>query len=90
MFRYKNLPAAFSFQIIWCVAWIITIFSYGYKGFIFAAILGALRPLILKMETAQAEERPWKNVLPYTIICSNHYVLLNYLFLYNLYIPIIT
>jgi len=70
MFRYKNLPHAFSYQIIWCLIWAILIFLYGYKGFIFM-IFGALRPLVLKMEPISMEEKPWKMnylILLYTVI----------------------
>ena len=70
MFRYKDLPLAYSFQIIFCFIWMVMIFLYGYIGFFFM-IFGALRPLVLKMEPVLMEGKPWKMyylILLYTVI----------------------
>jgi len=81
MFKYKNLPVAFSFQIIWCLIWTILIFIFGYKGFMFI-VVGALRPLVLKKEPISKDETPWKQyylILLYSVVTTSFLIILFYL-----------
>ena len=81
MFRYKNLPLAFAFQIIWCLTWTFMIYLFGYKGFIFM-IVGAIRPLVFKMEPVSDYETHWKQnylTLLYSVITFAGIIILLYI-----------
>ena len=81
MSRYKNLPLAYAFQIIWCFTWTFMIYLFGYKGFIFL-VVGAIRPLVLKMEPISNYEIHWKQnylILLYSVITFSSSIILFYL-----------
>jgi hypothetical protein len=59
MWRYKNLPVAYAFQIIWGLIWIALIFLFGYKGNIIIMCV-AFRPLLVKKEPIPDGEKPWR------------------------------
>jgi hypothetical protein len=80
MLRYKNLPLAYAFQIIWCLSWTFIIYIYGYKGLAFGAV-GAFRPIVLKMERISNSEIPWRQnyqILLYSVITFSCLVILFY------------
>jgi hypothetical protein len=81
MNKIKNLPVAYSFQIIFCLIWIVMIFLYGYKGFMFI-IVGILRPFVLKYgPISKGETLPWKMyyvIVVYAIITTSCLIILFY------------
>jgi hypothetical protein len=82
MFKYKNLPVAFSFQIIWALIWTLMIYLYGYKGFVFI-VVGALRPLVLQKEPISESDSLWQQyylILLYTAVTTCCLIILFYVF----------
>ncbi len=71
MSRYINLPLAYAFQIIWCLTWTFMVYLFGYRGMAFG-VVGALRPIVLKMERISKNELPLETELLNTFIFCNY------------------